>query len=170
MAFTLEEVREQKAEQAALFNTAEAKREQRRRKRVANRADRAEREVDNREFVRHEIQALVHVRDLETMALMLFSGQEIELDPLTAEPATIPLDKDRVAQLSACANIKLALLRKVLPDIKAVELTGAGGEELGSQRELAEMELRNRLREVLTRGAQPVLEQAAEEPTYDWLG
>ena len=92
------------------------------------------------------------------------------MDPVTEQPSLIPLDKDRTSQLSTCANIKFRLLAKVLPDIKAVELTGAGGEELGSQRELAEMELRNRLRDVLSQGVQPVLEETARSEEYDWLG
>ena len=144
--------------------TPEGRRELRRRQ------ARAEQTLQAREFVRHEIQALKHVQDLENMALMLLSGQEVSVDPVTEQPSLIPLDKDRTSQLSTCANIKFRLLAKVLPDIKAVELTGAGGEELGSQRELAEMELRNRLRDVLSQGVQPVLEQSVRSDEYDCLG
>jgi hypothetical protein len=144
---------------------------------IKRRQARAEQTLQAREFVRHEIQALRHVQDLENMALMLLSGQEAAVDPVTEQPSLIPLDKDRTSQLNVCANIKFRLLAKVLPDIKAVELTGAGGEELGSQRQLAEMELRNRLRAVLTQGkplelVEELVEDAepVEETSYECLG
>lgn len=160
MTFTLEDVKRQQAEQLALDQTAEAKRDLARRRRMKTT------ELAEREYIRHEIQAHQHVQDLETMALMLFSGQEVETDARTGQTVLVPLDKDRTGQLSACANIKLALLRKVIPDIKSVELTGAGGEELGSQRELAQIELRNRLRAALTRG-EPLVPLPPEPPEID---
>ena len=138
---------------------------------LRRRRKRAEETLESREYVRHEIQALRHVQDLETMALMLMTGQEAAVDPVTETPTLIPLDRDRTQQLATCANIKLNLLKKVVPDIKAVELTGAGGEELGNQRELAELELRNRLRAVLTQGKPLELVAEAEVvDEYDCLG
>lgn len=158
---TLEEIRQKGRDQQMLDRSVASKRA------LATRAKGAESVLEDREYIRHEIQAHQHVRDLETMALMLFSGKEIESDPITEVPTLVPLDKDRVGQLTACATIKLALLRKVVPDIKSVELTGAGGEELGSQRHLAEVELRNRLREALTTGL-PLIPEPGDD--YACLG
>ena len=162
MPFSLDTVKRQAARAAELDKTEEAKRDIGRRQRRSK----ATEALEDREFIRHEIAAHQHVQDLETMALMLFSGEEVITDGQTGQAALVPLDKDRAAQLSACATIKLALLRKVVPDIKAVELTGAGGEELGSQRELAQIELRNRLRAALTRG-DPLLPAATTVPEID---
>ena len=161
----LDDIHRKAAEQKELDKSVAAKRA------LSKRGQSAESVLEDREYIRHEIQAHQHVRDLETMALMLFSGQEIEQDRVTEVPVLVPLDKDRVSQLTACATIKLALLRKVVPDIKSVELTGAGGEELGSQRELATIELRNRLRAALTTG-QPLIPEpvALLEDGYGCLG
>ena len=161
---TLDDIRQKAAEHEQLDKSVAAKRA------LSRRSKGAESVLEDREYIRHEIQAHQHVRDLETMALMLFSGKEIEQDAITEVPVMVPLDKDRVSQLTACATIKLALLRKVVPDIKSVELTGAGGEELGSQRELATIELRNRLREALTRGQPLIPEPIALEDSYACLG
>jgi len=160
MPYTLEGVKREQAQQQELDRTAEAKRDLARRRRMKTT------ELAEREYIRHEIQAHQHVQDLETMALMLFSGQEVMVDDQTGVQNLVPLDKDRTGQLSACDNIKLALLRKVIPDIKSVELTGAGGEELGSQRELAQIELRNRLRAALTRG-EPLVPGPVAAPEID---
>ena len=121
--------------------------------------------LEQREYLRHEIAARVHVKDLETIALVLFCGQEAVKDPLGDEPRMVPLDRDRTSQLSAAANVKLALLKKVLPDIKSMELVGAGGEDLGTDRAMAELELRNRLRAILTGQSLPdVIEHESELP------
>jgi len=130
----------------------------------------AAQQLEQREYLRHEIAARIHVEDLETIALILFSGTEAVLDADTDEIAMVPLDKERVAQLAAAASVKSGLLKKVLPDIKAVELTGAGGEELGTDRQMSELELKNRLRAVLTRQSVPsVLEHQPEEQVYEFL-
>ena len=123
----------------------------------------ANKEAD-REYLRDKIQAGTHVYDIETIALMLFSGKEAVQDPVTGTVSMLPLDRDRTMQLKAAADVKGTLLKKVLPDIKAVELTGAGGEELGTDRQMAVLELRNRLRAILVGSSLPeVIEQIPEE-------
>jgi hypothetical protein len=127
----------------------------------------AQETIEQREYLRHEIEARQHVQDLETIALMLFSGKEATSDPVTGEVVMVPLDKDRTSQLQAAANVKQGLLKKVLPDIKAVELTGAGGEDLGTDKAMAELELRNRLRAILTGQSVPVVIEGKVDSAAD---
>ena len=123
----------------------------------------ANKEAD-REYLRDKIQAGNHVYDIETIELMLFSGKEAVQEPVTGTLYMLPLDRYRTMQLKAAADVKGTLLKKVLPDIKAVELTGAGGEELGTDRQMAVLELRNRLRAILVGSSLPeVIEQIPEE-------
>ena len=130
---------------------------------LQRRKSNAEDHLEQREYLRNEIAARMHVKDLETIALVLFCGQEAVKDPLGPEPRMVVLDRDRTSQLTAAANVKLSLLKKVLPDIKSMELTGAGGEDLGTDRAMAELELRNRLRAILTGASLPnVIEHESE--------
>lgn len=141
----------------------EHEKDQSRLRALQRRKSEAGNQLEQREYLRHEIAARVHVKDLETIALVLFCGHEAVKDPVLEEPRMVPLDKDRTSQLTAAANVKLSLLKKVLPDIKAMELTGAGGEDLGTDRAMAELELRNRLRAILTGQSLPaVIEQEPE--------
>jgi len=123
--------------------------------------------LEQRDYLRHEIAARVHVADMETIALMLFSGKEATLDPVTGQITMLPLDKDRTSQLQAAANVKAALLKKVLPDIKSVELTGAGGEDLGTDRAMAELEIRNRLRAILRGDSLPGVLESIQAPQIE---
>ncbi len=139
---------------------------------LARRKTEAGDKLEEREYLRHEIQARMHVQDLETIASMLYSGYEVvhalgggEGEAGEGPVTMVPIDKARTAQLLGAANVKLSLLKKVLPDIKAMELTGAGGEELGTDRVMALLELKNRLRAIL----QPP-EIELSPPAYDCLG
>lgn len=116
---------------------------------VLRRRHDARRRGEARENVRHEIDARRYVYQLDAISETLLAGRELVQDPITGQQTTIPLDKDRLAQLLGAAGIKQNLLKKVLPDIKAVELTGADGEDLGTDRVMATIELRNRLRAIL---------------------
>lgn len=139
---------------------------------IRQRKREVEQQLVARETLRHRIRAEQHLEHIEAIGDVLLVGKEAIVEPFTGEVQEVPLDSERRQQLSECAHLKLALMKKVLPDIKSVELTGAGGEELGNNRAMAEIELRNRLRAIFTGQSLPrVLEGVvvAEEPAFDCL-
>ena len=100
-------------------------------------------------IAREELRSMVYgvglLGDILDIAAVLQRGVE----PITVEDGglvEIPLEGDRIKSLRAAADIKLALLRKKLPDLKSVELTGLDGSSLFPQQEVHPIELLNRLR------------------------
>ncbi len=107
---------------------------------------RAERRVEEREHLRLEIKSRKLIEEMQAAAFMLYAGVDI-CDAIMDEdglPAIIPLTRDRIAGLKAAADISDKLLKKVLPDLKQIELQDGG--QQGEGRILENIELSNRMR------------------------
>ncbi len=107
---------------------------------------RAERRVEEREHLRLEIKSRKLIEEMQDAAFMLFTGVDIRDDIMdeNGRPAIIPLTRDRIAGLKAAADISDKLLKKVLPDLKQIELQDGG--QQGEGRILENIELSNRMR------------------------
>lgn len=105
---------------------------------------RAENRVEEREHLRLEIQSRKIIEKMQEAAFMLYLGVEAFTDDLTGVTVLRPLGRDRIASLKAAADISDKLLKKVLPDLKQIELqdSTAGGEG----RILENTDLNNRMR------------------------
>ena len=77
-----------------------------------------------------QIQAKALIDNLLQIERDLRAGKEVIYPGEGYAPIETPIDRDRIAQLTAAANISLKLLNKVLPDQKAVEVTDARAPEL----------------------------------------
>ena len=81
--------------------------------------------------VRAALRDLVDGRQIlervEYVTQCLLSGYELQIDPVTREQAYLPIDAVAVARLRTALDVQLKLLGKVLPDLKAVELSGPDG-------------------------------------------
>ena len=112
---------------------------------IRNRAiKRAENRVEEREHLRLEIKSRRLIEEMQEAALMLFIGVELKTDKETNESILIPLGRDRIASLKAGADIADKLLKKVLPDLKQIELQD--GDRGGEGRILENTDLSNRMR------------------------
>lgn len=72
-------------------------------------------------------------RILETVGLVLeylMRGSEPVVDCVTRQTTHVPLTRERVVALKVVLDVQLRLLSKVLPDLKAVEMSGPDGERL----------------------------------------
>lgn len=79
-------------------------------------ADRASKNREiRREAVREQIQAL------KQMQLLIETCEQLHREYKTLTPSNINA-------LKASADIRLAILRKVLPDVKAIEVAGENGD------------------------------------------
>ena len=105
---------------------------------------RAERRVEEREHLRLEIQTRKHLVDMGAIADLLHAGYYPNPNDPENPEAIIPLTRDRIASLKAAADIKDKLIRKVLPDLKQVEITE--DEKTTGGKILENIELSNRLR------------------------
>jgi len=85
-----------------------------------------------RDTLRQSIDGESLLWELKSISQALQSGRDISADEVTGEPVDEPLSDSRAKQLSKAAEIHLRLLAKVLPDVRAVELSGPDGAELGS--------------------------------------
>lgn len=83
-----------------------------------------------REALRQRVDGERILSRVEHCTQVLLSGWEPVTDPATQQVTWVPLSKDRTAALGKVMDIQLRLLSKVLPDLKAVELSGADGEPL----------------------------------------
>jgi len=102
---------------------------------------RAEKRVEEREHLRLEIKSRELINKMQDAALMLFFGYEANPnDP----DVLVPMSRDRIASLKAGADVADRLLKKVLPDLKQVELQDGGNN--GEGRILENIELDNRMR------------------------
>ena len=70
-----------------------------------------------KEALREQLSAQGHVQHVIDISNKLSSGY-------------LELESANVAALKAAADIKLKLINKYLPDLKAVEMTGADGKDL----------------------------------------
>ena len=106
---------------------------------------RAENRVEEREHLRLEIKARKLIEEMQQAAMVLYFGyEELPLQPGETVPKFARLGRDRIAALKAAADISDKLLKKVLPDLKQIELTeGEGGAE---GRILENIDLDNRMR------------------------
>jgi len=105
---------------------------------------RAERRVEEREHLRLEIQTRRHLIDMASIADLLHAGYYPNPNDPDNPEAIILLTLDRIASLKAAADIKDKLIRKVLPDLKQVEITE--DEKTTGGKILENIELSNRLR------------------------
>lgn len=67
---------------------------------------------------------------IEFCTQVLLSGWEPVTDPVSQTVTFVALSKERASALGKVMDIQLRLLAKVLPDLKAVELSGPDGEPL----------------------------------------
>ena len=136
---------------------------------------RAERRVEEREHLRLEIHSRKLIVEMQDAAIKLFLGIE---ESHNEAGLYVPLTRDRIAGLKAGADIADKLLKKVLPDLKQVELTAGNND--GEGRILENIELDNRMRLYLAalekRGtvipmhpAEEVVEAELVEPDMDFL-
>ncbi|RLD78548.1 MAG: hypothetical protein DRJ15_11350 [Bacteroidetes bacterium] len=102
---------------------------------------RAERRVEHREHLRLEIKSRDLLQNIHTAIDTLYRGTEPDNDD---PDLMIPLTKDRVASINAAATLSDRLLKKVLPDLKQVEIRE--DEEQRGERLLESVDLSNRLR------------------------
>ena len=131
------------------------------------RKTRAELEVEKRAALRERVRVAEHLDRIDQLSNILDQGWERVADPLTGQTTTVPLDNARRQQIDSAIAAKMRLVDKVLPQLKSEEITGAGGESLGGNRRvMAELELRNRLRSVLTTSGL-ILEHQAEAEDED---
>ena len=125
--------------------------------------DRAKDRAKNSLVVREELRLCIDGYDLidriQTVSRMLFHNRELDDDGLSGVPSWVTpraLTPHRVAQIKAAADIDMALLRKVLPDIRAVELTGKNGDPIAFEETipaLSKIALRQHIRYTLEHGA-----------------
>ena len=105
---------------------------------------RAEDRVEEREHLRLEIQSRKLIEEMQGAAFLLYTGVDVKTDVDTNESVIIPLTRDRIAGLKAAADISDKLLKKVLPDLKQIELQDGG--QSGEGRILENTDLSNRMR------------------------
>jgi len=120
---------------------------------IRNRAvKRAEDRVEEREHLRLEIESRKLLSGMHDIFHTLISGVEVsafqDTDDIDDDGRQIqrivPLSRDRVASLKAAADVADKLLKKVLPDLKQIEMVDPGGK--GEGRILENIELANRMR------------------------
>ena len=87
-----------------------------------------------RNRMRAELRAMVNgellLLEVERLCAKLESGEDSVFDPVTGAYESIPMNSTRVAALGKVLDVRMKMLGKVLPDLKAVELTGENGEPL----------------------------------------
>lgn len=117
---------------------------------IRNRAiKRAEDRVEEREHLRLEIKSRELLTGMHDIFYTLISGVEVspfkDIDEDGREVnRVVPLSRDRIASLKAAADVSDKLLKKVLPDLKQIEMVDPGGK--GEGRILENIELANRMR------------------------
>lgn len=104
-----------------------------------------EEKLAQRESVRSRIDGRWLVDGIVSTIKTLEAGEEM------VGGTAVPLDKGRVASLSVAMQARFKLLAKVLPDLKAVELAGPGGEPLDLQQGMTSTEGAARLLWLLQR-------------------
>lgn len=87
-----------------------------------------------RNRMRAELRALLNgemlLLDVERLCAKLESCEDTVYDPVTGRTEVIPMSSVRVSALGKVMDVRLKMLGKVLPDLKAVELTGEDGQPL----------------------------------------
>lgn len=89
-------------------------------------AEARKRVAATRELVRERINGVHLVDGIISTVKTLEAGEEL----VGKSETPVPLDSTRVAALSAAMQARFKLLAKVLPDLKAVEVSGPEGEPL----------------------------------------
>ncbi|MFV2089778.1 MAG: hypothetical protein ACC642_03905 [Pseudomonadales bacterium] len=132
------------------------------------RKNRAELEIKRREALRDRIRTLDHLDRIDQLSVILDHGWELQTDPVTGQEVRLLLDNARRQQIDSAISAKMKLVDKVLPVLKAEEITGAGGADLDVNRSMPVLELRNRLRAILTGDSLPgVLENIEHDPEHE---
>lgn len=84
--------------------------------------------------VRKELRARVDgelvLKRIEHIMDLLLAGTESVRDPSTGLMLVLPIDSTRTQHLKVVLDAQFKLLGKVLPDLRAIELTGEDGEPL----------------------------------------
>lgn len=90
--------------------------------------------MSRRDKLRNSIDGAESLREILHYAAILAAGQEQVTERWTGEVEWRLIDSMRTTQLSKAADIHFRLLNKVLPDLRAVELSGPDGApvELGA--------------------------------------
>jgi len=88
----------------------------------------------------------------------MLSGYEPMTDAVTLEVTHLPLTRERVVALKVVLDVELKLLGKVLPDLKAVEMTDSEGQPLPASGD----------RLVLATKLLAIMREREEEP--EWMG
>ena len=83
-----------------------------------------------REAMRQRVDGERILERIEFCTQVLLSGWEPVTDPVSQTVTFVALSKERASALGKVMDIQLRLLAKVLPDLKAVELSGPDGEPL----------------------------------------
>ena len=83
-----------------------------------------------RAALRQQVDGERQLRAIEDIVSRLTAGSEPVLNEVTGQYQPVPLDSTRVTALNAALGAHFKLLGKVLPDLKAVEITGEDGEPL----------------------------------------
>lgn len=123
-----------------------------------------------RKQLRESIQGRHLLLSIEDIVKRLTSGVELTVDPPPGvDPDTVSLSNDRISALRAALDAHFKLLNKVLPDLKAVELTGADGGPLQvEEQERSATEVAARLVWLLrTQGE--TIDVDTEESEHDFL-
>lgn len=95
-------------------------------------------DLARRQRVRRELRALIDgerlLLDIERLCLLLTNGYDVVMDPVTMRvKEMVPMSSSRVTALGKVLDVRLRLLNKVLPDLKAIELSGPDGEPLKTE-------------------------------------
>ena len=99
---------------------------------ASNHAVRRENRRITREELRRRIDGQTQLEEIMKALTFLSGSRDIEVDPQTGQILKIgtPLDATQISAVKAEIDTRMKLLNKIMPDLKAVELTGDEGDPL----------------------------------------
>lgn len=113
-----------------------------------------------RAALREQINGEQKLARIEQVVQALLAGEETVTDRATGQQTPVPLTRERVAALKTALDVELRLLSKVLPDLKAVEVTGEDGVPLPASSD--RMVLATKLMAIMREGGTLTIEGEAE--------